>query len=523
MASLAVVEPDRPASLALLASVNRDRAELGLEPLAEFAWWRHGFKESLVKRIGKGSSGGGRFTDKPKAFLPERAQAPRVETAPSARPAVAPPPTPAKRVPAKRVPAKRATSAVEQKATAWRASFDAARAKVPPPDRFGRDAGHWTVDALSMHKQTPLGQTLEPGPRAKQHFVALMDTGWLADEELERRIQARLAEFDMSKYEAFRDQIAQAERIEKKHSDAIKAMDQKIEGRRQDLQDKHGFDSEQALYDEIESSGPRADLAQRILDEVTTMEEDPRLVELYQKRKRVRQIKENHQRQMEKLHVRASQIQREETLAMLKEIRPMGGKADFDLDSKTDPEAAPRISAAMARASDVYPTEWIDGLSKDMGGKRFTLGASKRGYFRRDASVAEIYLSPKRPILNEDAYDRVATHEFAHAMESSNEAIRIAQWLMSHHRAPRNQSALENISNAVVSKGARKAELGYRDDWRDAYTGRVYADSPNANWEIFSTGMESLFHGAEYLGSASPFGPLDREQRAFILALLAVM
>ena len=116
--------------------------------------------------------------------------------------------------------------------------------------------------------------------------------------------------------------------------------------------------------------------------------------------------------------------------------------------------------------------------------------------------------------LNEEpstSWRSVALHEMGHAAENGN------QWLMQMQYAywerRRAGEPLQKLSKLTGNRGYRATEVAVKDKWGEPYAGKVYNQSRNSSFEIFTMGLEGVFYGSKNL---------DPDHRAFTLGLLAL-
>ena len=116
--------------------------------------------------------------------------------------------------------------------------------------------------------------------------------------------------------------------------------------------------------------------------------------------------------------------------------------------------------------------------------------------------------------LNEEpstSWRSVALHEMGHAAENGN------QWLMQMQYAywerRRAGEPIQKLSKLTGNRGYRATEVAVKDKWGEPYAGKVYNQSRNSSFEIFTMGLEGVFYGSKNL---------DPDHRAFTLGLLAL-
>lgn len=105
----------------------------------------------------------------------------------------------------------------------------------------------------------------------------------------------------------------------------------------------------------------------------------------------------------------------------------------------------------------------------------------------------------------------VALHEMGHAAENGNQWLKQMQY--AYWTSRRAGEPLQKLSKITGNRGYRANEMAAKDKWGEPYAGKVYNQSRDSSFEIFTMGIEGVFFGAKNL---------DPEHRAFTLGLLAL-
>ena len=105
----------------------------------------------------------------------------------------------------------------------------------------------------------------------------------------------------------------------------------------------------------------------------------------------------------------------------------------------------------------------------------------------------------------------VALHEMGHAAENGNQWLTQMQY--AYWESRRAGEPLQKLSTITGNRGYRANERAAKDKWGEPYAGKVYNQSRNSSFEIFTMGLEGVFYGSKNL---------DPEHRAFTLGLLAM-
>ena len=109
------------------------------------------------------------------------------------------------------------------------------------------------------------------------------------------------------------------------------------------------------------------------------------------------------------------------------------------------------------------------------------------------------------------AWRSVALHEMGHAAENGNQWLTQMQY--AYWESRRAGEPLQQLSKITGNRGYRANERAAKDKWGEPYAGKVYNQSRNSSFEIFTMGIEGVFFGSKNL---------DPEHRAFTLGLLAL-
>jgi hypothetical protein len=148
----------------------------------------------------------------------------------------------------------------------------------------------------------------------------------------------------------------------------------------------------------------------------------------------------------------------------------------------------------------------------------------RRGY---NAGGKEITLSRDKHHKGSGDFGHVAVHELGHSMELAIPGLSNLEWAFHYHRSDkirRVDGTVELKPPAEIYAGS--GEMGYEDKWAADYTGKSYRRGgqvgAESQWEIFQTGIESLFEGSRYFDRVDRLGD-DAEFRRFILGVLSVL
>ena len=157
------------------------------------------------------------------------------------------------------------------------------------------------------------------------------------------------------------------------------------------------------------------------------------------------------------------------------------------------------------QAEQHYPTNWLRALAESRGGQAITVVSATRGGY----GLKEMDLS-KRPALTlSDPVGRggVTVHELGHGMEETFPDLLAAEraWLWSRT----STGDVGNRDREPRKKLRGNNGDGYEDQFANQYTGRTYGSpgqGPNREgFEVFTTGVESLFAGSGYMDGDPSF------------------
>lgn len=392
--------------------------------------------------------------------------------------------------------------------------------------RTNRDHYASQGDALDWDRTTKGG----PGEVANAHLDAVLDAGKALDDELERRITARLA--------APVDE-ARIASLEAQGTKARETFAAKFRARRdaQDVIDKR-------VFADMKANGRiPADAAEWDLDE-----RDARLLKFYRESahrrdpafRRLQAAEEKARASMRRIGDELDSIKapvpgsqayntavREEAIGLLSEVRAMGGDYPF-LGSTGKALGGGQLRKALDFAADSFPSDWAGRVSRRYQLTGIKTKTAKRGY---NVGGYEIALSKhtRLSVLGDEGYHGVAVHELGHTMEHAVPGLRAMEWAYNWRRGAsfRDPEGTFVRDKFVHIPGHGPREVASEDSWRLTYSGKVYKDTPEESWEVFTTGVESLFGGSRWFshdwhGQESPLG-YDREFRAFILGVMSVL
>lgn len=198
---------------------------------------------------------------------------------------------------------------------------------------------------------------------------------------------------------------------------------------------------------------------------------------------------------------------------VLGEVREFGGGRRPKLTGQYGRE--PEVTEAMDQAFDKYPSAWNDRMTD--GAPTVNASVGSRGYNDKGGSV--IVLSGR----NAEKLNSVATHEVGHSVERHVPGVTNLEWAFHYRRSDKvvGPNGVRTLAPAQRIGGGHGAdEVTVPDDWALTYSGKVYrgSDQPEGSlWEVFTVGVQGVFHRDPYFARASGD---DAEYRRFILGVL---
>jgi hypothetical protein len=204
-----------------------------------------------------------------------------------------------------------------------------------------------------------------------------------------------------------------------------------------------------------------------------------------------------------------NQLYAASTKEALEEFRELG---------KGGPEfiGSQKANDILNEAKQVYPSDWLAKAAVD--NSNIGTKAVGRGYFSNMSGEIGISFDKAKGFSSGYA---TAVHEMGHLFEYTIPGLKELEFAFAHQRG-----ALGTKRTNLGSK-----EAGFQDQWRNLYTGKDYGYNIDSAYEIFTTGIESVFAGSnmwlppatasKYLNPAlSADAGLDTEFRQFILGVL---
>jgi hypothetical protein len=210
------------------------------------------------------------------------------------------------------------------------------------------------------------------------------------------------------------------------------------------------------------------------------------------------------------------------TAAVIAEFREVGPRGAKSMRFLQPGERAESVKA-LRWAEQHYPTDWLEKAAK----QPLTVKTVKRGYYSFGSSVIALSPDGSERVEGAGRYGRVSLHELGHHMERHVPGLAAAEDAFLWSRT--TDEGTEIGARTRAAEKNRKQSLGYRstrfgrevsrrDDFLEPYTGKEYQGD---SFEVFQTGIESIFGGSPYIYDDK--GQADEDFRAFMLGTLALL
>ena len=191
-------------------------------------------------------------------------------------------------------------------------------------------------------------------------------------------------------------------------------------------------------------------------------------------------------------------------LELLAEVRPdgVGGHKLEYVDPKTGRPLTDRAALVKAAryAEAHYPNDWLKALDESMGGRKISLAKVARGSYGRKS----MKLSARPAVNTSDpsGMGGVSIHELGHGMEETFPDLVAAERAFLWSRTSTGDIGSRAREKRTRVAGDKATSQGYKDEFKNHYTGRTYGnpgDPPGVEaFEVFTTGVESIFAGSAY-------------------------
>ena len=186
---------------------------------------------------------------------------------------------------------------------------------------------------------------------------------------------------------------------------------------------------------------------------------------------------------------------------VLRELRDVGGGA---LAYNKGERA--KATKAMRWAESYYPTDWLKAAATT----QIDLKSVQRGYYNH--GTATIALSGDNNEYVTSWINGTAIHELGHRMERQVPGLLDAEEAFLWSRTSTGEVG-DRKREAKTRIYAGPKEVGWKDEFKEHYTGKDYGGQA---YEVFTTGIESMFAG-------SPYADGDDDFTDFMMGVLATL
>lgn len=207
----------------------------------------------------------------------------------------------------------------------------------------------------------------------------------------------------------------------------------------------------------------------------------------------------------------------EKAQEVISEVRELGGRGpNFVTNNK-------QLQALLEDAKKVYPKDWLDVAEQtytEIQVKKVRRGSFGSNLLQSGKRRGRLNISTDKNVgVGADGY-ATTVHEMGHMMEDAVPGLKQLEWAYWRRRADIDPRRIKLPSDP---------EPGVVDNWRNTYSGKLYrGGGPEQNYEVFTTGVESVFGGAKFYyenGQGIYANPVaqtgtDDDFRQFILGVL---
>lgn len=201
----------------------------------------------------------------------------------------------------------------------------------------------------------------------------------------------------------------------------------------------------------------------------------------------------------------------------------MGSDISVSFDSKATKKE--RVQDAFRAVSRLIPNALIKGSgpmrANFSGGGLLQIAMNMRGgrahAVNNGGGKATIKIeNPPSPASSGDddlvARDWSSTllHETGHGVEYANPWVRYMESL--HWKTRAGDEKLKTLRSITGMNGYQSYEKGVKDDWLNYYAGKSYGGTRTSTYEIFTTGLQNIYHGDQ---------SADADHRNLVLGILA--
>lgn len=232
--------------------------------------------------------------------------------------------------------------------------------------------------------------------------------------------------------------------------------------------------------------------------------------------------------------IRKQQAERRKALVLdaLDQIRPVGGASTTNVNRGDPSPFGAGVRPARAdweerlRVVDQhFPNDWIEQANQSHLG---IISSDRAFYYQSRVSAWENQpdgtMRAGTMAMNTDAgsrgryynggfrddVDEVSVHEMGHRMEAQIAGIKALEYAFIRARTTDGSGKVETrqkLSKLTGNSAYRDAEVAYKDDFSEPYTGKTYEsenddDPASAFWEVFQVGLQQTYGGTRFDNSS---------------------
>lgn len=204
------------------------------------------------------------------------------------------------------------------------------------------------------------------------------------------------------------------------------------------------------------------------------------------------------------------------TVNVVSEARGRSGLADKTRVAYTEMvnSVIPFLPAALVDGSMSAPI-----VGRFTGGGKLEISAVAGSGVRRahaeNGGRGKVIIRQPAPTIKEGKlrrHDRsVMLHEIGHGLEYANPWIRAIEYVTWQER--RGSERIRTLNSITGGSGYRSDEKGVQDEWRNNYAGKTYGGQRTSTYEIFTTGLQSIWFDDQ---------AADPKHKAIVLGILAL-
>ena len=348
------------------------------------------------------------------------------------------------------------------------------------------------------------------GPKAEKALDDVLDLGKDVDDELSIRVKKRIDEVGQEyQVSTVKKEIARAQVQKETYTAKRVGFYADIESKFEASERRRlGSDFDKKVWDDYK----KTDEYKKIFD--TSVEFNKPYIDFVTNKetsfaRKIVVLEDQLDKQITPGSVAYDTLQREEARKLIKELRAVGG------GNKANVIGTGPVKKLISDAFDEYPDDWVNDFSEKF--PDLIVKSGPRGEWKDLTPIGKnpriiVSKNPGRFLDETPGFD-TAVHEVGHGFEDSVRGLKPLEYAFYMRRA--------KADNYEYQSWNKTKEFGSKDDWRNQYTGREYGKvTPTENYEIFTTGVESLLGGNGYFGDILENQTVDDDFRRFILGVL---